>query len=214
MSLELTVRLEDHRGSHRAFIDAYSEEARTACESRYRAFEQFVRRLPHLISDERNLKAAFNHLVTVGGTAPGPDGISAADIPKSEHWPFVRRLRDELRCNKYTPGPIRECLVPKGIGSSGKRTIWVASFRDRIVARACSQLTRPILESFAHPTSFCRGRRGTSRALAFARHQILAEGRSTVLVEDLRNAFDRVPRARLLQVVGQVKSSVTSLGSW
>ena len=53
----------------------------------------------------------------------------------------------------------------------------------------------------ADPLSFCWLRRGPLAALAYAQKQLIAEGRTTWIIEDMRNAFDCVPRARLAQIL-------------
>jgi hypothetical protein len=51
--------------------------------------------------------------------------------------------------------------------------------------------------------SFCRPSRGTRRALAYAQQLLLQQNCTTWLIEDLRHAFDRVPRQRLEQILNR-----------
>jgi len=188
-----------HSGPYSEFLRRYVLAARGACESNAHSYGRFCEDLIHYLADAKNLMTAADHL-WLKGTAPGPDGCRLSDFSKMELWLVVRELGNGLETGVYKRGPLKRRRVPKRFGSLEKRTIWLMNVMDRIVTRGALQLLTPLLESFIDPLSFCWPGRGTLRALAYAR--LLTEnGHTTLIVEDARNAFDVVPRARLLQIL-------------
>jgi retron-type reverse transcriptase len=206
MSLEC-FRINRHRGRTSEFHERYNVLAYAACNSSAGAYRRFSSQLPRWISDERNLKIAADYLASHGGRALGRDGISVDDFPSLERWELSRTLGDELRSQAYRHGPWRTVKVPKYPVSRGMRSISIANFRDRVVARATAQILRPVLEAQASFWSFCRFDRGRTIALAAARHLIVDRGCSILIRQDLQKAFDRVPRQRLLQIVRKMVPS-------
>jgi len=199
---ELDFRfVNQHRGSREQFQSRYELAAKAACQGSRENHRNFCKDLVHFVSDERSLRLAAEHLRTSGGTATGPDGIALSDYPEFALWTALRQLRDQIRRGGYERGPLKRCRVPKRFGSREKRTIWVANVRDRIVARAGTQILTPLLQSVVDPLSFCWQQRGGLLALACAQHILVEEGRTHWVIEDARNAFDRVPRQRLLQIL-------------
>jgi RNA-directed DNA polymerase len=202
MSLELGFQyVTKHQGRYDDFHTHYELAAQEACGKGGDDYRRFCQDLPRYMSDDRILKTAAEHLRRYGGPAPGPDGIRLDDFSRIDLWTALRKLRDRFRANEYERGPLKRCRIPKRPGSSEKRTIWLANVLDRVVASASAQTLTPLLEPCADPLSFCWRRRGTQQALARAQGYLVTEGRSIWLIEDLRNAFDRVPRERLLQIL-------------
>src|SRR2546430_3033791 len=97
---------------------------------------------------------ALNHLRRYGGPAAGPDGEQFMNLGRMDRWALVRELRDRLRRDSYTRGPLRPCRVPKRPGSSEMRTIWVANLDDRIVSGGAAQILVPLLEPAIDPLTF------------------------------------------------------------
>ena len=76
------------------------------------------------------------------------------------------------------------------------------NIEDRVVQRAIKQIVEPLLDPWFSDNSYgYRPRRDRRHALACAEALTLSEGRSVWLVEDIENAFDQVPRGRLLDVL-------------
>lgn len=202
MSLELCFKhVSKNRGPYTAFLARYEAAAAAACSEVGETYQTFCNSLPMLVSDERNLMTALNHLRCYGGPAPGPDGTTLTSLCKVERWELARELRDRLRRDDYTPGPSRPCLVAKRLGSSETRTIYVANLKDRAVAGGALQILAPLLDRVIDPLTFSWRKRGAQAALAYAHRQVIAENRTIWITEDLRNAFDHVPRGRLQQVL-------------
>jgi hypothetical protein len=59
----------------------------------------------------------------------------------------------------------------------------------------------PLLDIVVDPLTFSWRRRGTQAALVYAVRLVTAENRTTWITEDLRNAFDQVPRGRLNEIL-------------
>ncbi|MEX2307289.1 MAG: reverse transcriptase domain-containing protein [Pirellulales bacterium] len=190
-----------HRGPYTEYRERYEMAAADAWDGGDQMYDEFCSRLPTIVSDERNLGIALDYLQTNGGPAPGPDGQRILDIDRMTGWPFVRDLRDLLRSGTYVRGQLRRCLVEKRPGSAEKRTIWVQDAADRVVSRGAAQILVPLLDPVIDEHVYSWRRRGTLAALAYAVQQVMTEGRTIWITEDLRNAFDEVPRARLRQIL-------------
>jgi hypothetical protein len=190
-----------HRERHTRYLDRYESAAADAWFDGGEAYEAFCSQLPAMVSDERNLRIALKYLKSHGGPAPGPDGERLDDIDRIGAWELARQLRDQLRDGSYARGPLRRCRVAKRPGSSAKRTIWVMNLVDRIVARGAAQILLPLLEPVIDERVYSWRRRGTQAALAYVVRQVLTEQRTVWITEDLRDAFDNVPRERLRQVL-------------
>jgi retron-type reverse transcriptase len=204
MSLEFGFQyVTKHRGRYGDYVDRYRRAARRALETGQDAAEEFCADLMLYVSDERLLKTALNAAKSHGGSAPGPDGVSLDDIDRERAWLLARRLRDRIRAGTYRRGPLRRCCVPKRPGSAEKRTIYVANVEDRVAAGAAAMVLVPLLEPAIEPHVFSWQGRGTHAALAYAVRQTLDERFTLWITEDLRNAFDTVPRARLHDVLRQ-----------
>jgi hypothetical protein len=202
MSNDLGFRkITRHRGPYRAFLDRYEIAAAAARAAGGAGYATFCSSLPTFVSDERNLKCAIDYLDRYGGTAPGPDGMVLASLCMIERWELARELRDRLRRGVYVPAPPRLCPIPKRLGSPEKRTIWVGNLEDRVVAGGAAQILVPLVDCVIDPMTYSWRERGTQAALAYAARAVLDQDCTVWITEDLRNAFDHVPRARLNDVL-------------
>jgi len=112
-------------------------------------------------------------------------------------WELIR-LRRELLDGSYQPGGYRtfRVLDPK------PRLISAASFRDRVVHHALTQILEPIFERRFSKDSFaCRVGLGTHRALAQAREG--ARGSRFVLKCDVRKYFPSVDHEILKELLAR-----------
>lgn len=190
-----------HAGANGAFLDrcvtAITDAVRNAPDGHARIAPQLF----HWVTDERNLRAAWDYLAAHGGQSPGPNGLRYADLSKHETWGLMRCLRDAIRADLYRPGPDRKIRRPK-LSGSGYRTIWLQNIEDRVVARAIVQIIQPILDPKFVASSFGY-RPGLSRmhALATAEAHITGARRTCLVVDDGKDAFDNIPRNRLLNVI-------------
>jgi hypothetical protein len=202
MSMELGFRFViRHRGSHREYLERFKMAVADARDASGQEYGELCSQLPTMVSDERNLEIALDDLKRHGGTAPGPDGELLVDIDRVEGWTLARGLRDRLREGTYARGPLRPCPVPKRPGSSEKRTIWVGNLDDRVVALGAAQILVPLLDPIIDERVYSWRQLGTQAALAYAARQVITEDHMIWITEDLRNAFDEIPRERLRQIL-------------
>ncbi len=194
-------RLKWHEGPYRAYAVRYQVEAFNARHKDASTLHGFIVDLIPVLADERMLRAALDYMEHSGGGAPGPDGLRMRDLSEPAKWQLARDVRDEILQGSYDPAPPRECRVPKRPGSSLTRSIWVSNLRDRMVARAAEVLLQPLIEPEGDHWSFCRRLRGRRLALAEVERLVTSQRRHVVISEDLKDAFDNVPRARLMQIL-------------
>lgn len=193
----LTTR---HEGSASDFLDTWREDVENARSVAEMALKTLRSKLFEAISDERNLKAAFEHLDSHGGRAPGPDGRTYGDYNEDEAWELCRALRNSLRSGDYRRGLLRSVKIPKTGG--GERTLELPNIADRVVARGMAQILAPVFEPTFSDCSFgFRAGRGRMHALAAAQHVTLREERLDWVIADIRNAFHQIPHARLADVL-------------
>lgn len=153
------------------------------------------------IGDERNLYAAMRHLAAYGGEAPGPNDLSIDDFTDPELWDISRELRDAIRTHRYRPGEDRTVEIPK-VSGVGTRGITLQNIEDRTVQRATLQMLQPLIDPKFDPCSFgFRPKRDRRHALATATFLAETKNRWIWIAADIRTAFDKVPRRRLLDVV-------------
>jgi len=77
--------------------------------------------------------------------APGADGVTFEDIENKGRHQFIVELAEELRGDRYAPGPYRRKEIPKEGGKV--RVISIPSIRDRVVQGALRLLLEPIFEA-------------------------------------------------------------------
>ena len=89
----------------------------------------------HLTKFE-TLEAAYLEARRNGG-APGADGVTFEDIENKGRHQFIVELVEELREDRYAPGPYRRKEIPKEGGKV--RVISIPSIRDRGVQGVASK---------------------------------------------------------------------------
>jgi hypothetical protein len=86
----------------------------------------------------------------------------------------------------------------------GDRPISLINIEDRVVQRALVELLQPLRDPFLCDTVFgFRPRRSRLHALAHLERIAFASSRFVWVLEDIRNAFDQVPRNRLKDILSQ-----------
>ncbi len=151
---------------------------------------QFADCLFDHFSDHRNFCAASMHVqARLCPSAP------EADLALWEKRDTARILVRELKSNTYRTSKRETVTIPKGYGKPGYRKIEVSPPRDRIVARALTQIIRPILERNVEKHAFARRGGGAFRAFAELERLQPQQNYPVWIVQDFKNAFDRVPSA-------------------
>ena len=200
-----------HRGSTADFLKRYRRVAAAAATKRLPGLRAIAPDMVALISDERTLHAAWDHLARHGGDAPGPDGCTYTMFSPSEVWGICRGLRDDIRAGQYRPGGDRLVRIPKGPGR-GYRTLALRSIFDRVVERAAVEVLQPLLDPLFVSTSFgYRPGRGPLHALAHAA-RLYHQGARVWVAADIRDAFPSVPVGRLVGVVRHYLPDDTLVG--
>ena len=196
----------DRGGPVRAGEETAGERYRRRRDRRRRALPAGGPTL-ELVSDHECLIDAYRRLEAEGGHAPGPDGVSYADLGPTEVAIVMREAADAVRRGAYRPGGSRKVPIPKSAG--GTRVLTVSNLVDRAVAKAVADALTPTFERVFLPPSFgFRPGRGAQDLLA----DLLAVKASlritTLAIEDVKSAFDTVQIAPLLEnFAGHVKDA-------
>lgn len=195
-------RPEEHSGQWADFISRHEQECERALHADGHCVQELVNLLLKRTSDERNLFAAMNHIAVYGGKAPGPNGLRIEDFTDPERWDIARALRDAIRADEYSPGSDRTVEIPKDDDDSGTRRLTLQNIEDRIVQRAAFQIIQPLIDPRFDPRSFgYRPKRDRRNALALPTYLAETQNRWFWVAADVKSAFDRVPRMRLLDVL-------------
>lgn len=190
-----------HEGSSNDFLRRHELAAAEAARQGRKGIQQIAPHVFERAADTRNLGLAFDHVAHHGGPAPGPNGHRCADYERHEAWALVRVLSKAIQDGTYKPGPVRKVRISKGQGR-GDRILSLLNMEDRIAQRGILQIIQPLLDPGFDDYSFgFRPGKDRQHALAMAEMLTFQEGRTTWIVQDLKNAFDRVPRQRLLDVL-------------
>jgi hypothetical protein len=190
-----------HEGSDRDFLRRHERESADAAHRTGQQRTEFAACLFRRAADSRNLRLAIEYLAREGGSAPGPNGLTLEELDGSERTELARVLGQMIESGRYCPGPHREVQIPKGPGR-GLRTLRIRNVQDRVVDRAIVQVVQPFLDPMFAPASFgYRPGRGREHALAYA--EAIAEKSSlwVWVLDDVKDAFNHVPRGRLIDVV-------------
>ncbi len=192
---------EHHRGTHEEFAKRTNAllSPRSVLDPQRRA--KLAANAHTWCSDDRALIVAAARVCDSGGDAAGIDGVHPSDLSREMIPPLARQLRDRLRSGDYQPAPCRKIEVAKASGA-GTRTVEIPSIRDRIVGTAVSRvLTRFFEPEFDERSFGFRPRRNRLLALAELLTVSDVEARRCLIVDDLVDAFGRVPLPRLWQIL-------------
>ena len=208
----LNQAFNQHRGSYHDWLRRHAYICRLAATFGPRGIAEVTPHLFMRIRDGANLFLAARHVVAHSGSTAGLDGETVAGPDyfdpqgrltaegQSYLWGYAHYLRRQIDAGTYDHGLSTVCDIPKASGH-GTRPIHLLNLADRIVHRAVVQIVSPLLEAIFTPTSF-GGRPGLCRldALATAERHYLT-GCQVLVVADLKDAFERVPQQRLLDLI-------------
>ena len=193
-----------HEGRSTDYLRRHEQEC-SGCDlsSRHERYRQ-AQSCEERIAEPRILWAAVLHLIRNGDKAAGPNGQRLHRlIRKSQKfvWNEVRRLSSELETGTYRPGPVRKIMIPKSSGH-GTRPIEVADWQDQVVQRAIVQFAQPLVDPLFDDLSLgFRPGRDRCEAVAKVVHLMHQTGRYVLVSADLKDAFNNVPHAPLLEQV-------------
>lgn len=141
------------------------------------------------------LARAFERAKANGGVAGG-DGINATTMERFL-TAELKSIADQVRSDRYQPGPLRSVSIPKNNGTS--RLLRIPCLRDRILQGAVISVIVPLLDPNMHPGSFgYRPRRSVKMAL-----DALKRCQGWVLDADIFSFFDRVKHRPLRKIFWQ-----------
>jgi len=199
-----------HTGTRHDIRNRCLSELRAASTGGPKAVKEIGPYLFKWACDTRMLRGAWDTLAERGGPAPGPNGRHYEDLDDNEAWSLLSAIHDAVRDGKYAPGPVRKVKIPKdrNDASRGTRTLTLLNIEDRVVQRAVVDILQPLLDPlFGENILGFRPRRDRVHALAFAQRLAMDGKRFVWITEDIRNAFDNVPRGPLMEVVAKYVQS-------
>lgn len=181
--------------------DQFRDQLHLAINGTPEQYKEFSQGLIEWIAQPKMLHTAYQDCRRVGGRTPGPDTICIDELSTTEVWSICRELGQNISSGIYRPA---EPLIRriKKIGNSGWREITIYNVADRFVAKAAAMVLTPILDH--HLSDRCYGgrqSRGPIAAIAAVYQQVVSQRRFVWLCHDLKNAFHRIPRARLLDLI-------------
>lgn len=158
-----------------------------------------------------HLRTVMSKVVSQGGKAPGPDGLTFPSLSQAQ-WDFnLRFLAYIIKKHGYQPGPTRPVRIPKVNGK--KRTIQVPNLMDKVAARACMEALSDVCENMFVDWSYGY-RPGRSHVDVLKNIQKdYQDGCVYITHYDARDAFDNihVPKLRALIRELPINDKVKSL---
>jgi retron-type reverse transcriptase len=148
MTYDPRLRCRDGPGSTRGRSpsDRYHERRRRrAIAARPGASTNSLQPTLASVADAEFLLDVYEERRRYGGPAPGLDGLTYANLGRSEVAGILRVLAQTVRNGSYRPQPARPVKVPKSGG--GQRTLALRSLCDRVVAAALNQVLTPVWEN-------------------------------------------------------------------
>jgi retron-type reverse transcriptase len=219
------IPVDAHEGDHWAFLRRHERAAQEAATDTRRHRADFALCLRDRAADLRCIRCAISILDEEPQKAAGPNGHRLADLDPRERLSLARAISQAIREGTYTPGDVRLKEIPKGNGT-GTRTIAIANIEDRVALTSITQVLQPFLDPQFDENSF-GFRPGRGREDALIQAEQISEGTNGEfwIVEDIADAFGRVPHRRLLEalqarelgtpiidLVGEVISNETGRG--
>lgn len=152
------------------------------------------------IYDPDNLIAVMRHMAANNGEAPGPDGIRLRDLGRSERAELARVVSHAVLSGRYRPGDVRKVDIGKPDG--GTRTLTIGNLADRLVAVALTIAITPVLDASWMDCSYgFRPNRNIHQMLAELEASVVLDGRTWIVNDDIRKAFDFVPIDRAVDAI-------------
>jgi group II intron reverse transcriptase/maturase len=135
----------------------------------------------------------------------GAGGVDGQTIEEFEQMldEQLDKLHNELKCDRYTPQPVREKPIPKE-GQPGKyRKLGIPTIYDRVCQQAVLNRLQPIFEPLFDDANFgYRPGRSSKDALRKVWRE-LDSGCEWIVDADLKDFFGSVDHAKLMTLVAQ-----------
>lgn len=167
------------------------------------------------VTNLHNLRYAWRTVAAnKGKRTPGIDGKTVRSIQQGlGEAMFLERLRQELRCRRYTPSPSRRKLIPKPGRPGEFRPLGIPTVKDRVVQCAIKQIMEPLFEArFWHVSYGFRPGRGCHGALEHIRMAMRPRAKAEdgkrhalpyqwVIEGDIKGCFDNIDHHHLMDRV-------------
>lgn len=160
-------------------------------------------------TDPRSLHEAYEYLRRYGGRAPGPDGVTYANLARCDMWEECRKVSAALRSEQYQVDDPQPTWIGKPGG--GRRPISLYNIFDRIVGRALALTLTPLLAPGFTDAYGGLPRLGPPAAFAAAFQIVREHSRWTWLANDVVGAFDFIPRGRLFNLFARFPQPLVGL---
>ncbi len=207
-------RVDWHRGSRHDQVTQIKLAVTNAVRRGKSAIKAIGPQLINWVSNAEMLHEAWDILAAKGDTAPGPNGHRYEDFDQPEIWELLRTIGKAIRNGTYRVGQEWVVKVPKDRTdpSRGTRPISLINIEDRVVQRAIFEVLQLLFDPLfgRNILGFRRGH-GRLHALALAEQTAIAEGRYVFVVEDIKDAFTRIPLNRLMDVLAVYVPSANML---
>jgi RNA-directed DNA polymerase len=142
---------------------------------------------------------AWRRVLTNRGAA-GVDRLTLVQVEEYGVERMLAELQADLRAGSYRPAPVRRVEIPKPDG--GRRPLGIPTVRDRVAQQAAKLVLEPIFEADFAPVSYgFRPKRSATQAMERVRTGFI-EGHTFVVEFDIRNFFNEIDHARLMELVG------------
>lgn len=144
------------------------------------------------IFSRESLVRCAKELIQHGGRAAGLDNVRPGDLTPSEIGRIAQAISDSILAGTYCPQKTRPHKIPKA-GSDEMRTLQIAVFFDRVVARALNDAISPLVDTLFLGMSYgFRPGRSVWELLADLKVACEAEDTWVLAIADVRKAFDSV----------------------
>ncbi len=167
------------------------------------------------VTNLHNLRYAWRTVAAnKGKRTPGIDGKTVRSIQQGlGEAMFLERLRQELRCRRYTPSPSRRKLIPKPGRPGEFRPLGIPTVKGRVVQCAIKQIMEPLFEArFWHVSYGFRPGRGCHGALEHIRMAMRPRAKAEdgkrhalpyqwVIEGDIKGCFDNIDHHHLMDRV-------------
>lgn len=148
--------------------------------------------------------------------ATGIDGQTMAEFMAGDLDERLGELEDLAKSGRYRAPPVRRALIPKEGGKV--RKLGIPTVADKVLQRAFAMLLECVYEQIFLDCSWgFRTGRGQHQALEAVREGFRAMGGGWLYEVDIRSFFDRVPHARLRELVSErVRDGIVlrMIGKW
>lgn len=157
----------------------------------------------NLVADPAFLTLAWERVrANQGARTAGVDRVIPRFVTEEETVPFLAGLREQLKARTFRPLPVRERMIPKSGGGSGKlRRLGIPTAADRCVQASLKLVLEPIFEADFKPVSYgFRPNRRAQDAIAEI-HFYGSRGYHGVFEGDITACFDEISHPALMDRV-------------